>query len=141
MHDRCFLYSLAFHFNKRFLKNVQDYKIFEEIISRHNWDLTGVSFPISIEGIKTFLKQNPDLKININIFAMNRIIIKNKEKYHIFPYKTGLGQGGETINLLVVKNFESTTNVVSHFFYIKNLPLFIAKRYGKKGIQSSIQKF
>ena len=63
---------------------------------------------------------------------MNRIIIKNKEKYHIFPYKTGLDQDGETINLLVVKNFESTTNVVSHFFYIKNLPLFIAKRYGKK---------
>lgn len=72
----------------------KDEKKYKKYIKK--FDTKNISFPISINGIKRFLKQNKNLDIKINILYRNT-------KDRIFPMEYGLGEGKKIVNLLMVE--------------------------------------
>jgi hypothetical protein len=96
--EKCFLYCIAhFLYADKILKtNVKekDEKKYKKYIKK--FDTKNISFPISINGIKRFLKQNKNLDIKINILYRNT-------KDRIFPMEYGLGEGKKIVNLLMVE--------------------------------------
>ena len=120
--EKCFLYCIAhFLYADKILKtNVKekDEKKYKKYIKK--FDTKNISFPISINGIKRFLKQNKNLDIKINILYRNT-------KDRIFPMEYGLGEGKKIVNLLMVEKKNS-----NHFILITNVDKYLRKIYTKQ---------
>lgn len=120
--EKCFLYCVAkYLYADRISKTDKrpDEKKYKKFIKK--FDTTGISFPISITGIKNFLKKNKNLNIKINILYRNT---RNK----IYPIEYGLGEGNKIINLLMVEKKNS-----NHFLLIENVNKYLRKIYKTNG--------
>jgi len=99
-------------------------------------NLKGIAFPISLENIRKFAKNNSQLKIKINILYRNL----NKR---IYPYECGIGCGPKIINLLMVeKKFKLTDTVelVRHFLAITDVKKYLNSKYTNKNKKYSYSK-
>ncbi len=129
--EKCFLYCIVkFLFGKK-LKEPNKSREYEKYFN--TFDLSNISFPISVQNIKKFLAQNKKLDLKINILLLDR--------QHIFPYEYGLGNGKKVLTLLMVhkKSKETASN---HFVLVENPNKFLRNIYEndtkKKSYQHSL---
>ena len=126
--EKCFLYCIAhFLYKEKILdkdKKETGERKYKKFIK--SFDTTKIVFPISVPGIKKFLKQNKKLNLKINILYRN---MDGK----IFPIEFGLGNGKKVVNLLMVEKKSS-----NHFLLIENANMFLRKLY--KGVKPSYKK-
>ena len=121
--QKCFLYCVAHFLYKNKIpkrdKKEPECKKYKTFLRR--FDTENISFPISIPGIKKFLKQNKKLNLKINILYRN---LENA----IYPIEFGLGEGTKMINLLMVETRHS-----NHFLLIEDPNKFLRKVYDGPG--------
>lgn len=117
--EKCFLYCIAHYLFKDKLSESEKTKTEEKKYKKfiRCFDTTNISFPISIKGIKKFLKQNKKLDLKINILQRD---LKDK----IYPLEFGLGTGKKVVNLLMV--FKKSSN---HFLLISDPNKYLRKVY------------
>jgi hypothetical protein len=131
--EKCFLYCIAFFLlERKQIGNIDKRKTNLEIkMQIKKFNIKGIKFPISIEQIKKFLRQNPSLDIKINILFANSAPT-------IFPYEFGLGDGKNTVNLLMVQRKDEEDDFgVNHFLLIKDINKFLRSHYlGSKNTKS-----
>lgn len=117
--EKCFLYCIAHYLFEEMLtsdqKKQKDELKYKKYVKKFNTE--NISFPISISGIKKFLKQNKNLDLKVNI--LHRTIDD-----FIFPLEYGLGCGKKTVNLLMVQR-----QVSNHFLLITNPNKYLRKVY------------
>ncbi|MDP2750689.1 MAG: DNA polymerase [Nanoarchaeota archaeon] len=119
---KCFLYCIAYALYSQKQKNSdkkEDSRL-EKHFKRFNTDK--ISFPISIQGIKRFLKLNKALNIKINILFRDK-------KGNVYPYEYGLGEGEKIINLLMVCRENNKNSSANHFVLIKDTDKYLRKIY------------
>ena len=105
---------------------------YERLLDEQKWDLDGISFPISFTEIEKFFRQNETLKITINIYQLSRSLDFAQESKFSLINVFHHNAGSSNLNLLLIKQYgESGANEISHFFYIRDLNKFVAKRYGR----------
>ncbi len=96
--EKCFLYCIAHYLYQDKLteteKKKQEEKKYKKFIRR--FDIANILFPISISGIKKFLKQNQHLNLKKNILYRDTTD-------RIFPLEYGLGNGKNIANLLMIE--------------------------------------
>lgn len=114
---KCFLRCVYFLMK---LGSVRKFSTWEK-----NLNLNGIKFPITINQIKKFVKQNTDLNIKINVLfrALNG---------EIFPFECGIGNGDKIINLLMLdKSLKINKKWTSekHFLAIKNVNRYLSTQY------------
>ena len=119
---KCFLYCIAYFliFGLVSKKNqilADHFKLRNKV---KEFDTSNIRLPISILGIKRFLRQNKNLNLKINI-------LYRTTKDEIFPFEYGLGSGINTVNLLLVE-----TNKGAHYMLITNVDNFLKKRFPNK---------
>lgn len=121
--EKCFLYCVLEH-----LKRTSKNQIFSTITFKQferKLDLQNISFPISIQHVKKFCKQNANLKLKINVLLRNT-------KNHIFPLEYGLGEknSNRVLNLLLVqRKVKEKNEVKNHFLLIRNIHKFLRSCY------------
>jgi len=123
--QKCFKYCIMYYFHQSEIKkNPQEMHHYRKLEAKYPNKLTfdGVSFPVNVDDVKRFCKQNPS--ISINIYYYNGEII---------PYETCSQKRENHINLLLIDNdSEANTNEVrSHYLYIKDLSKLLSKQLSK----------
>lgn len=117
--EKCFLYCVAWFLEKSVKIHVLDKAVM-------SFNITRMKFPVGLKDIKTFVKQNSHLNLNINIFF--------HENRKIYPLRTNIGGGNIFVNLLMIStNKEASLSKWNHFIAIKNLDRFLTKLYVKNG--------
>ena len=102
-------------------------------------NLKGIKFPIDIPQIHRFVKNNPKLDLKINI------LVRNLDK-EIYPFESNIGNGQNTINLLMMNCVDMSDlssnrkNCVKHFLGIKDVNNFLRTRYTTAGETYSYKK-
>jgi hypothetical protein len=133
--QKCFLYCVAKFLNETDKKSK---KSVETQLRRHikKFNISNISFPISIQGIKKFVKQNQNLDLKINI--LNRVSNTfGKEK--IYPYEYGLGNGKKIMSILLVQK-QVKLSATNHFLLIENVDKYLRAIYRNKKNVVSYQK-
>lgn len=127
--QKCFLYCIAFAlYEEEIRKTNPNMKAkslnlkLKKTFKRFN--LSDIEFPISVKGIKKFLKQNPHLDLKINILL-------RRSNHQIYPMEFCLGEGKKIINLLLV-NIESNKKAINHFLFVKDANKFLRNTYKNK---------
>jgi len=127
--NKCFLYCLAYFLIFGLAVNKtptlkETLKLKKKV---RTFDVSGVSFPISINDIKKFLRRNDRLNIKANILYRTL-----DEK--IYPLEYGLGTGKRIINLLLVE-----TSAGCHYMLITDVDKYLRKQYnvGRKEYQKT----
>lgn len=121
--DKCFLYCVLEH-----LKRTSKNPIFSSLTIKQfekKLNLANISFPISLQHVKKFCKQNTNLKLKINILLRNT-------KNHIFPLEYGLGEknSNRVMNLLLVqRKVKGKEAVKNHFLLITDIHKFLRSCY------------
>ena len=134
---KCFLYCVAyFLYSKELEKKSKksDSYLLKKYVENFNADK--IEFPISLKGIKRFVKINNHLDLKINILYRSKTK-KNEEE--IYPYEYGLGKGSKVLNLLMVQNQIKKDRAVNHFLMIKDVNKYLRIVY-KKNEKTSYQK-
>jgi hypothetical protein len=130
--EKCFLYCVVQFLYGEKLKEPN--KSREYLKYFKTFDLSNLSFPISIQDIKKFLSQNKKLNLKINILLLDRELV--------FPYEYGLGKGKKIMTLLMVHKKVSEDNSNNHFVLVKNPNKFLRNIYendiNKKSYQHSL---
>lgn len=121
--QKCFKYCIMYGlYNNEIAKNPQEMYHYKRLENKYpnKPDFSKLLFPVSLEDIKKFCKQNPDISINVynlserkEIKPLQTCIQDEKRKYHI--------------NLLLIENEDK-----SHYIYIKNLSRLISSQLNKK---------
>ena len=110
--NKCFLWSILAHLHPVDYKDnphyVLHYKKYENTIN-----MSGISYPVSIQDIEKFERQN---NVSINLFAINK-------KKLIFPVKITSHKKEKHVNLLYISN--ETNN---HYVLIKNMSKLLANQ-------------
>lgn len=116
---RCFLYCIAYFLlfgllKLRGLTQVEELKVKKK---SRSFNTSKMSFPTTVQDVKRFLKNNPNLDLKINI------LYRGTDEA-IYPLEFGLGQGNKTVNLLLLH-----TKSEGHFVLIKNVDKFLRQSY------------
>ena len=128
---KCFLYCIAyFLFGSKIDKSSKKSQSSQLKKYFSNFNTEKISFPISINGIKRFLRQNNHLNLKINILIRNKDDDRKKEL--IFPYEYGLGNGEKIVNLLMVQNQIDCDQAVNHFLLITDVNKYLRRCYRKQ---------
>lgn len=133
--QKCFLYCVA----KFLYKTDPKSKKSEETQLKkkiRKFNIKNISFPISIQGISKFLKQNSDLDLKINILTRTS---NNFGKEKIFPYEYGLGNGKKMMNILLVQKQVKLTSV-NHYLLITDVDKYLRAIYLNAKKVKSYQK-
>jgi hypothetical protein len=122
--EKCFLYCIAYFLYKTKLTKVMTLEKYVKTFNTKN-----LTFPISIEDIKRFLKLNQHLNLKINILYRN-------VDGDIFPYEYGLGNGKKIVTLLMVQK-RILKNGANHFLLVENPNKYLRHVYGEPGVSRS----
>lgn len=136
---KCFLYCVAYFLYAKELEKKSKKKIdylLKKYVEKFNTDK--IEFPISLKGIKRFLKINNHLDLKINILYRSK---RNKEAEEIYPYEYGLGNGKKVMNLLMVQNQIKKDKAVNHFLLIKDVNKYLRVVYFKNEKKSYQKTF
>lgn len=122
--QKCFLYCVA-----KFLYGIdaKNKKSPESQLRKHirKFNINNISFPISIQGIQRFLKQNENLDLKINILTR---VSNDFGKEKILPYEYGLGGGSKIMNILLVQK-QIKLSATNHFLLIENVDKYLRAIY------------
>ena len=132
--QKCFLYCVAkfLHEEKKTKKPIDI--ILKKEIKKYN--IKGIEFPISIKGIKSFLKLNEKLDLKINILTR---ISTSTGKEKLYPYEYGLGSGSKIMNILLVQK-KIRKSAVNHFLLIENVDKYLRAVYLNQKSVKTYQK-
>lgn len=120
--NKCFLYCIAEAINGFSILDKNSTREYEKFVN--SYITNNITFPISIKGIKKFLKQNSlDIKINL-------IFLSRGKK--IYPLQCGMGKGSKVINLLCIPFTNKEGDSFHHFLLIKNLDKYLSKTYSSE---------
>ena len=136
---KCFLFCIAyFLFGHKLNKKTRKPDCMELKKSFQYFNTEKITFPISIHGVKKFLKQNQQLNLKINIL----IRAKNENgKEQIYPYVYGLGNGTNIVNLLMIQNQITADQAVNHFLLITDVNKYLRRCYKNQGKKSYQKAF
>ena len=135
---KCFLYCIAyFLYSDKLQKTSKKNESMQLKKYFKNFNTEKISFPISVNGIKKFLKQNQHLDLKINILIRTKE--SNKEE-RIFPYEYGLGNGSKIANLLMIQNQIDDECAVNHFLLIKDVNKYLRRAYRNGKRKKSYQR-
>lgn len=117
--NRCFLYCIAYFVLFGMLIQRAPTVIEELKIKKQSkkFNVKKMQFPSTIDDVKKFLKNNPQLDLKINI------LYRGTEEA-IYPLEFGLGNGNKIINLLLLH-----TEKGAHFLLIKDINKFLRMAY------------
>ncbi len=120
--QKCFLYCISYflfqHKIESCEKKNEDKKLKKQFTK---FNLTGIKFPISINGVKKFLKLNKHLDLKINILFRTKDAV-------VHPFEYGLGSGKKIVNLLMLQKKIGDLGV-NHFLLIKDANKFLRRIY------------
>ena len=122
---KCFLRCLYYLLKAGTMRNFENWE--------KKLNLKKINFPITINHIKKFVKQNKNLNIRINILFRTL----NGE---IFPFECGLGKGEKIINLLMMDKTGKNQIPEKHFLAIKNVNRYLSKHYQNDINKTSYEK-
>ena len=121
--NECFRYSMLAKFVSG--KHVErPNKQYQEVSKKYNFN--GVSYPVSLNDIKRFEKQNPN--VSINVFGLDQC-------NNVFPLQVTPMEKVDHTDLLLIKDRD-----VSHYVYIKNFNALVCKQLSKKREYNRMQK-
>lgn len=129
--EKCFLYCVLKHLkitHPRKKYRGWSFKKFEATLNT-----AGINFPISIQQIEKFCRQNAHLKLKINIILLNT-------KHHVFPLEYGLGRKKtkDVMNLLLIqRRGDEEMQINNHFLLITDVHKFLRKTYHDGSYQRS----
>ena len=128
--DKCFLYCVFKHLKLTHPQKKYrgwSFKKFERTLNT-----SGISFPVSIQQIEKFCRQNSHLKLKINIIILNT-------KHHVFPLEYGIGRQKtkNVMNLLLIQRQIEKEEINNHFLLITNIHKFLRKTYHDGSYQRS----
>jgi len=128
--EKCFLYCVLKHLkltHPRKKYRGWSFKKFEGTL-----DTKGIDFPISIQHIEKFCRQNAHLKLKINIILLNT-------KHHVFPLEYGIGRkkSENVMNLLLIQRQAEKDEIKNHFLLITDIHKFLRKTYHDGSYQRS----
>lgn len=130
--EKCFLYCVVKFLYGKKLKEPKKSREYQKYFN--TFDLSKISFPISIQDIKKFLSKNKQLNLKVNIILLDRQLI--------FPYEYGLGNGKKVMTVLMVHKKVTNENSSNHFVLVENPNKFLRTVYendeNKKSYQHSI---
>jgi len=132
--QKCFLYCIAqFLFGDK-CPVTKNPKLEERKLRKYvrKFNIKKIQFPISIQDIKRFLKQNEKFDLKINILFRNT-------KGLIFPLEYGLGNGQKIVNLLMVQKQLSNSGV-NHFLLITNPNKYLRTVYSNEENRKSYER-
>ena len=134
---KCFLYCVAYFLYSKELEK-KSKKSVAYLLKKYveNFNTDKIEFPISLKGIKRFMKINNHLDLKINILYRSK---NKKDEEEIYPYEYGLGKGNKVLNLLMVQNQIKKDKAVNHFLIIKDVNKYLRVVY-KKNQKTSYQK-
>ena len=117
--NKCLLYCIAYFLLFGLLIMRRPTQSEELVIKKQTkkFNTSKMKFPTTIEDLKRFIKNNPNLDLTVNVLYRGTDEI-------IYPLEFGLGQGKKIINLLLVH-----TTRGSHFLLIKNVDKFLRQQY------------
>ena len=128
--EKCFLFCvIKFLFGKK-LKNPDKNCEYQKYMKK--FDLTKISFPISILDIKNFLKQNKKFNLKINI-----LMLKGEK---IFPYEYGLGNGKKVMTILMLHKKQTNDVTSNHFLLVTNPDKYLRRVYRTEETKKSFEK-
>ena len=139
----CLLYCIAAFYEWKKYECPENPEQYENFINM-NFDLTGMNFPTNLKDVSRFVKNNPHLKIQINIFC--------QFNGDIYPVKTSIrnkknhNEKVESINILAVwfdrQNdcLSTSWNAHGHYMLIKNLDLFLKHPTASTGTKNDHHK-
>ena len=129
--QKCFLYCIA-HFLYSDLLDKSDKRSKERQLKKYikKFDVSNITFPISVQGIKRFLKQNKNLNLKVNI------LFRSYTGKCIYPYEFGLGSGKKIVNLLMI--YRKTGS--NHFLLITNVNKYLRQIYKSPNGTTSYQR-
>jgi len=120
--NKCLLYCIAYFLLFGLLIQRRPTPVEELAIKRQSkkFNVKKMKFPSSMDDLKRFIKNNPQLDLSINVLYRGTDEI-------IYPLEFGLGHGKKIINLLLLH-----TKRGSHFLLIKDVDKFLRKTYSTK---------
>ena len=129
--NKCFLYCIAYFMlfgllvNKKLI--AEDHLRIKKYTKK--FAIENLTFPLSVNDIKKFLRINPKLNLKVNV-------LYRTSQDQIYPFEYGLGNGKRLVNLLLVESKES-----SHYLVIKNMDNFLKKVYrNSTSLKNTYQK-
>lgn len=117
--NKCFLYALAAHWfvgksiSKKDLEKTSTYKQF----IANNFDISGLTFPLTYESVSKFIQQNAHLNVTVNAISLSG-------DNELFPL-TSWGDGDEEVNIL----FYESEKEKFHAYFITDVKKFLRKYY------------
>lgn len=118
--NKCFAYSIISHFYPAKSHNEND-KHYQKYLNEIN--LNNISFPMQLEDISKFEKQN--LKISVNVLGLD---VKNNKHVVCGPLYHTKQRKENHINLLYL---EDSKTGKTHYCYIKNLSRLLSSQNSK----------
>jgi len=117
--NKCLLYCFAYFllFGGLLLRATTTLEELQIKKETRKFNVARMTFPSSIEDVKRFLKNNPQLDLSVNI------LYRGMEEV-IYPMEFGLGNGKKIVNLLLLQSKEG-----AHFVLIKDMDKFLRKTY------------
>lgn len=127
--NKCLLYCIAYFLLFGTLIQRRPSQLEELLIKKETkkFNTRKMKFPTSIEDLKRFIRNNPNLDLKFNVLYRGTDEV-------IYPLEFGLGNGTRVINLLLLH-----TSKGSHFVLIKNVDKFLRKAYTTDNKVSSYQ--
>lgn len=120
---RCLLYCTAAFF---LLKNNCKAKVTKYTCAKffRFFNVKNVAFPITLNDMERFSKQNEHLSFNYNVFFLD-------EKQNVYPYKLqhGLSNAKSSINLLLTDIKVHVNERRYHFVLVKDINKFLTNSY------------
>lgn len=137
----CFLYCVVHSLFGDKIEDILDLDRYKDFFNIFN--VEGIDFPISLEQIKIFLKQNQHLDLNISILYMETKSESaqdrsqsDKKTSALYPYAIDLGGGQHQVNLLLHQYFIDKVPI-NHFCLITDVDRFIRTKYQNDNDDSS----
>lgn len=127
--NKCLLYCIAYFLLFGILVQRRPTHFEELAIKKHTkkFNIKKMKFPTSIEDLKRFLSNNPQLDLSVNVLYRGTDEV-------IYPIEFGLGHGKKVVNLLLLNSKKG-----SHFVLIKDVDKFLRRTYNTTAKNSKTQ--
>ena len=118
--EKCFLYSiLAYLFTTK--KTPNRYRVGQYKKMKHDLNFDGITFPVRVQQIAKFEKQNQDISINLSFFD-------NTEKKILPLYASKEKYRKHEINLLMLYGNDKLGNPTKHYTLISDLSALLSHK-------------
>jgi hypothetical protein len=115
--NECFRYAMLAKFITDGNVHRPNYR-YEQLKNKYNF--RGISYPVSLNDIKKFEKQNP--AVSVNVFGLD-------ERNNVYPLQITKEEKLDHTDLLLIKSDE-----ISHYVYIKQFNTLVANQLSRRNV-------